>query len=133
PVDHRADLYSWGVMAYELLAGAHPFKQHVGAQKLIAAHITENPVAVTGIPIQLGILVMRCMEKSSSARPASAAELLAVLDNVSTPTSSGAMAVPPTARRLPVKAIVLAALLVAALVVGWLALRPRGPGAPAAA
>ena len=131
-VDHRADLYAWGVMAYELLAGGHPFKQHVGAQKLITAHITENPVAITGIPIALGVLVMRCMEKSASARPASAAELLAVLDSVSTPASSGAMAAALPARRVPVKALAAVALLVVALVAGWFAIRPRAAGPPAA-
>jgi serine/threonine-protein kinase len=129
-VDQRADLYAWGVLAYELLAGAHPFKQHVGAQKLITAHITESPVAITGIPIALGVLVMRCMEKSPSARPASAAELLAVLDNVSTPASSGTTVVPSPARRVPGRAVLIlsAALFLVASGIGWALLRGRGGG-----
>ena len=130
PVDHRADLYAWGVLAYELLSGAHPFRQHVGAQRLIAAHITLSPTAVTGVPIPLGVLVMRCMEKSPSARPASAAELLTVLDNVSTPSASGQPVVAPPARRVPVAALVAAAVLLLGLGAAWLALRPRGAGAP---
>jgi TolB-like protein/tRNA A-37 threonylcarbamoyl transferase component Bud32 len=126
-VDHRADLYAWGVMAYELLSGAHPFKQHVGAQKLIAAHITENPIAITGIPLALGVLVMRCMEKSPSVRPGSAAELLAVLDNVSTPTASGPTAVaPPAPHRSRTGALVAAGVLVVAAAIAVWALRPRG-------
>jgi eukaryotic-like serine/threonine-protein kinase len=129
-VDHRADLYAWGVLAYELLSGAHPFREHVGPQRLIAAHITESPVAITGIPLALAVLVMRCMEKSPSARPASAAELLAVLDNVSTPTSSGPTVVASPARRVPVTALVAAGVLLVGLAVGWLALRPGRAGAP---
>jgi serine/threonine-protein kinase len=132
-VDHRADLYAWGVMAYELLSGAHPFHEHVSAQKLIAAQITESPVAITGIPLALGVLVMRCMEKSPSARPASAAELLAVLDNVSTPSSSGQTVIASRpARRVPVRALLAAGVLLLGLGAAWLALRSRTP-APAAA
>ncbi len=131
-VDHRADLYAWGVVAYELLSGSHPFQQHVGAQQLITAHITENPIAITGIPIALGVLVMRCMEKSPSARPGSAKELLAVLDNVSTPASPGATAAASPARRVPVKALTAAALLVVALGAVWFVLRPRAAGPSAA-
>jgi eukaryotic-like serine/threonine-protein kinase len=44
-VDHRADLYAWGVVAYELLSGAHPFAGKTGASQLIAAHLTETPAS----------------------------------------------------------------------------------------
>jgi eukaryotic-like serine/threonine-protein kinase len=132
-VDHRADLYAWGVMAYELLSGAHPFQKHVSPQQLITAHITESPVAVTGVPIPLGVLVMRCMEKAPSARPASAAELLAVLDNVSTPSGSGQTAVAPARRRWRTEALVAAGVIITAAAIAVWALRPNGVAkAPAA-
>jgi eukaryotic-like serine/threonine-protein kinase len=91
-VDSRADLYAWGVMAYELLTGAHPFADRKTAQQLVAAHIAEMPVPVAekndAIPPPLADAVMRCLEKDSAQRPATAAELLAALDSVSTPTTS---------------------------------------------
>src|SRR5207237_6612711 len=41
-VDHRADIYSLGVMAYEMLSGERPFAGRSGPQ-LMTAHITETP------------------------------------------------------------------------------------------
>src|SRR5262249_12828825 len=41
--DPRADIYAWGVVAYEVLTGKHPFAHRQGAQQIIAAHITETP------------------------------------------------------------------------------------------
>ena len=85
--DHRADLYAWGVLAYELLAGQHPFAGRTTPQQLLAAHMAEVPraLASTGplggaVPPTLGALVMRCLAKDPGARPASAAALLEVLD-----------------------------------------------------
>ena len=38
-VDPRADIYAWGVIAYEMLGGVHPFASHTTAQAVLAAHI----------------------------------------------------------------------------------------------
>ena len=41
-VDHRADIYAFGVLAYELLTGQPPFAGRT-PQELLAAHVTEAP------------------------------------------------------------------------------------------
>jgi Tol biopolymer transport system component len=87
--DHRADLYAFGVMAYEMLTGQPPF---VGAspQAVLSAHVTEAPVPVTQrratIPPPLAQLIMRCLAKKPADRPQTAEEMLPVLETLSTPT-----------------------------------------------
>jgi serine/threonine-protein kinase len=82
-VDHRADLYALGVVAYEALAGAHPFGTRA-AQALVAAHLDELPVPLAtrrpDAPPALCAVVMRMLEKDPAARPQSAADVLAALD-----------------------------------------------------
>ena len=88
--DARADIYAWGVVAYELLTGAHPFAGRAPHQ-LVLAHMTETPAPLvptaSGVTRPLAALVMRCLEKDPARRPASAAELLAVLDGDASRTS----------------------------------------------
>ena len=85
--DARADIYSWAVIAYELLGGAHPFAGKTTAQQLIAAHITERPATLPrAVPRALAMFVARCLEKDRSARPQSASELVTALDATSSVT-----------------------------------------------
>ncbi len=93
--DHRADIYSFGVMAYEMLAGRPPFHGRVG-QKLLAAQMGERPEPITDIradtPPLLAQLVMKCLEKDADDRPQSASDLVRVLESV---TSGGGIPAMP--------------------------------------
>ena len=87
-VDHRADIYAFGVVAYELLAGRPPF---TGAtpQQVLAAHVTAAPEPVTAyraVPPALAALVMRCLEKRPADRWQSAEELVPQLEALMTPS-----------------------------------------------
>ena len=88
-VDHRADIYAVGALAYEMLCGRPPFTAPT-PQALLAAHITQQPDPVTRyrptVSAQLNGLVMRCLEKRAADRWQSAAELVPQLDAMTTPS-----------------------------------------------
>ncbi|MEO8294632.1 MAG: protein kinase [Gemmatimonadota bacterium] len=83
-IDHRADLYAVGLVAYEMLTGHQAFAGPT-PQALIAAQITARPAPVAtrraGIPASLAALVMRCLEKNPADRWSSSEELLQALDS----------------------------------------------------
>ena len=126
-VDHRADIYAFGCLAYELLAGHPPFQSSV-AHELIAAHMTRRPAPVASlrpeVPAALSTLIARCLEKQPGERPQRARELLDGLDAVATPGSSnGAFA---TTGRRPI--LIAAAVLIVGAI-GWIVVARRGTAA----
>ncbi len=85
-VDHRADIYALGAMAYELLSGKHVFADRT-PQRMLAAHMSEAPRLINelrgDIPAPLAGLVMRCLAKDPADRPQTANEVVRALDAVS--------------------------------------------------
>jgi TolB-like protein len=125
-VDHRADIYAVGVVAYEMLTGRTPFTGRDG-HGILLAHLTERPAPVTDyrdtVPLALAKLVMRCLEKKPADRWQSAEDLLARIESIVTPetgTQPALVSVAPSRKKklVVVVAAVAAAGLLAALVVG---------------
>jgi eukaryotic-like serine/threonine-protein kinase len=92
-VDHRADLYAFGCMGYELLIGEPPFTAQ-SPQRVLALHLTEKPRPIASrrpnVPPRFAAIVMRCLEKDPADRPANAAQILTALESVETSGARGA-------------------------------------------
>jgi len=129
--DHRADIYAFGVVAYELLTGRPPFVAST-PQAILGAHATMAPDPVTkyrpSISPGLAVLVMKCLEKLPADRWQSADELIPQLEAVLTP--SGGMTPSATQpistalvtdkrRRRRIGLAVGGAAVLALAVIGW--------------
>jgi tetratricopeptide (TPR) repeat protein len=95
-LDHRADIYALGVVAYEMLCGRPPFMAPT-PQGMLAAHVTQTPEPVSAyrqtIPADISQIVMRCLAKHPADRWQGAAELGEQLEIATTP-SGGTPSVP---------------------------------------
>ena len=84
-VDHRADIYAVGVLAYEILSGRTPFTGNT-AQALLYAHLTQPPEPVMAhrpaVPATLNAVILRCLEKNPADRWQWADEVIHQLDSV---------------------------------------------------
>jgi hypothetical protein len=83
-IDARADLYALGAVGYYLLVGA-PVFEGASMVELCVKHLSSEPVppsvrASLPVPASLERLVLRCLAKDPSERPASAAEMIVALD-----------------------------------------------------
>ncbi|HVD59553.1 MAG TPA: serine/threonine-protein kinase, partial [Gemmatimonadaceae bacterium] len=89
-IDHRADLYAFGCLGYELLAGHPPFVRDT-PQRVLAAHLTEMPTPIDAerpdVPQNVATILTKCLAKDPEERPASADEILNSLNSASSATT----------------------------------------------
>jgi eukaryotic-like serine/threonine-protein kinase len=103
-MDHRGDLYSVGVILYEVLCGRLPFTGS-STMDVMLAHATEPPppfayFGAADLPPAIENVVVHCLEKDPAQRPASARELAAEFEAALTKESTAGAA--PTELSPPV-------------------------------
>lgn len=84
PLDQRTDIFSLGVVLFEMLSGVRPFQGESSVETLDAV-LKEDPIELTDPNPDLKAIVMRCLEKNPEKRFQSVQELLSSLAELSEP------------------------------------------------
>ena len=122
-VDHRSDIFAFGAVLYELLAGARAFRGETSmdiATAILKEDPPDLPAAERHIPPALTRIVDRCLEKNPSSRFQSAGDLAFALEALSG-SQTGATETMPVAMDAPPRRRSWAIVVAVALAAGALA------------
>ena len=93
PVDPRADIFSFGVVLYEMFSGERPFRGETATDTVAAILTQEPPPLPEGVPPALQGVVTQCLAKRPDQRFSSAHDLALALQSASSPGEAAQVAV----------------------------------------
>ena len=137
PVDGRTDLFAFGAVLFEMLAGTRAFQRDTSAETMTAILKEDAPDLLAShaqIPPSLDRIVRHCLEKNPAERFQSARDVAFALDALSGSstsafkTASGAAVAEHRARLRWIMPSISAALVVAAAALGVMVGRRQAPG-----
>ena len=100
--DHRADIFAFGAVFYEMLSGHRAFGGDSSVERMTAILKHDPPALVAGaVPPHLDRVVHRCLEKSPAQRFQSARDIAFALEAMSRLVARAADRPPPSAPRRP--------------------------------
>ena len=135
PADARSDLFAFGAVLYEMLAGKKAFSGDSGAD-VISSILREEPADLSltnqAVPPALERIVRRCLEKAPEQRFQSAGDLAFALESLSSDTGARAAAPGVASSRVVKRRALLLAAAAGLLAAGFVAGRLRHRAAPSA-
>jgi len=133
PVDARADIFSFGAVLYEMIAGRHAFPGD-SVPEISTGVLRDNPKSLSDVapqaPRELERVVARCLRKDPARRFQTAADLKVVLEELREESESGQSptGIPSTPRARSVGSVVMLAgalTTATALALWWSYTRPH--------
>src|SRR2546423_801534 len=101
PLDGRSDIYSLGIVVYQMLAGSPPF-EGLSSAAILAQQLTEEPTSIRrlrpDVPEEMAVVLERMLEKNRSRRFQMAGEVSRALVGALPTAASDRVRVPPSRR-----------------------------------
>jgi tetratricopeptide (TPR) repeat protein len=134
PVDHRADIYSFGLLLYDVLTGRQRIARRDNPMSEMMSRMTQAPPPIrtldASLPEPVERIVAKCLQPAPDARYATTAELVTDLEAL---TPDGHRLTPVRAGGASRRVVLALAVTLAFVLVGggWWLWKTRGSGPPA--